>query len=198
MLPTTVAKLIEELCKLPTVGPKTAERLTFYLLKKPDFEIKNLGEAVLDLRKNLTFCKRCFCIAEADLCKLCDSPSREQSLLCVVEEILDLIAIEKTGQFKGIYHVLHGALSPLDGIGPEEIRAEELARRLEKEKGIKEVILATNPTLEGEATAMYLSRLIKPFGVKITRIARGMPQGGDLEYADEVTLGNALKGRVEW
>jgi recombination protein RecR len=194
--PSALSALIEELVRLPGVGPKTAQRLAFHLLKAPRETAVALAEAIVALKDRTRLCARCFNVAEADLCGVCQDPRRDTQILCVVEEVNDLLAIEKTKEFRGLYHVLGGSLSPLDGRGPDQIRAKELTARLEA-GGVREVILATNPNVEGEATALYLLRLLKPFAVKVTRIARGLPMGGDLEYADEVTLARALEGRRE-
>ena len=194
--PPSLAALIEELVRLPGIGPKTAQRLAFHLLKVPRQEAAALAEAVVALKDRTRLCARCFNIAEEELCGICQDPRRDTSLLCVVEEVNDLLAIEKSREYRGSYHVLGGALSPLDGRGPEQIRGRELLQRLEA-GGVREVILATNPNVEGEATALYLLRLLKSLSVKVTRIARGLPVGGDLEYADEVTLARALEGRRE-
>jgi recombination protein RecR len=195
-MPAALAALIEHLVRLPGVGPKTAQRLAFHLLKAPREDASALAEALLALKDRTRLCQRCFNLCEAELCGICVDPRRDGSLLCVVEEINDLLAIEKTREFRGFYHVLGGSLSPLDGRGPEQIRARELLARLES-GDVREVILATNPNVEGEATALYLLRVLKPFPVKVTRIARGLPMGGDLEYADEATLARALEGRRE-
>ena len=189
-----VVRLIEELCKLPGIGPKTAQRLTFYLLRSPGDQARDLARAILEVKEKIGFCSRCYNITDADPCRICSDPARDPSQICVVEEPLDILALERTRSYKGLYHVLHGAISPMDGIGPEDLRVRELLVRLQGDT-VKEVILATNPNLEGEATGMYLSRLISPLGVKVTRLARGLPVGGDLEYADEVTLTRALEGR---
>lgn len=194
--PGALSRLIGELLKLPGIGPKTAQRLAFYLLKVPQEEAAALAQALLDLKDKMRLCPVCGNITEEELCFICRNPNRDPSTLCVVEEANDLFALEKTGEFRGLYHVLGGTISPLEGRGPEQLTAKELLKRLEGGT-IKEVILATNPTVEGEATALYLSRLLKPLGVKVTRIARGLPMGGDLEYADEVTLAKALEGRRE-
>ncbi len=191
-----VARLIEELEKLPTVGPKTAQRLTFYLLRAPTDQVRDLARAILDVKERIIFCSTCFNITEEDPCALCRAGDRDRGLLCVVEEPLDVLAIERTRGFKGLYHVLHGVISPVDGVGPEDLKIRELLARL-GDGGVREVILATNPNLEGEVTAMHLQRLIVPLGVRVTRLARGLPVGGDLEYADEVTLTRALEGRRE-
>ncbi len=199
MLPKSVQNLIDELSKLPGIGPKTAARLVFYLLSKPENDIAALGESVLNLKNNLKHCRRCFSLAENDLCQICADEKRDKSLLAVVEEPLDIIALEKSGGYQGIYYVLGGAISPIDGIGPEDLRIKELLNRL-KEDGIKEVILATNPSLEGEATAAFIKDQIdkRGFDITVTRIARGLPVGGDLEYADEVTLRRSLEGRRDY
>ena len=189
-----VARLIEELGKLPGIGPKTAQRLTFHLLRAPISDARDLANAIVEMKERVSFCTICFNITEADPCWICRGP-RERNVICVVEEPLDVLALERTRAYKGLYHVLHGVISPMDGIGPEELRIRELLPRLSTE--ITEVILATNPNLQGEATAMYLTRLITPLGIRVTRLARGLPVGGDLEYADEVTLTRAIEGRRE-
>jgi recombination protein RecR len=194
--PEPVARLIEALQKLPGVGPKSAQRMTFFLLKRPADEVGELSAALTALKTRIVHCSRCFNVTEEDPCRICSDPARDARSLCVIEEPNDLLAVERTGEFKGRYHVLMGALSPLDGIGPEDIRVRELLHRLDGES-VDEVILATNPSVEGEATAIYLAKLLKPLGLRITRIARGLPVGGDLEYADEVTLSKALEGRKE-
>jgi len=192
--PEPVARLIEALQRLPGIGPKTAQRLTFFLLKRPSDEVQGLAESLTQLKQLIVHCRICFNVTEEDPCRICSDPRRDARSLCIVEEPNDLLALERTGEFRGRYHVLLGALSPLDGIGPEDLRVRELLVRLE-EPGVEEVILATNPSVEGEATAIYLAKLLKPLGMRITRIARGLPVGGDLEYADEVTLSKALEGR---
>ncbi|RME11751.1 MAG: recombination protein RecR [Ardenticatenia bacterium] len=197
VIPKAVARLIDEFSKLPGVGPKTASRLTFYLLRAPEEQVKALADALYELRQNLVMCSRCFNIGESDPCAICLDESRDQTVVCVVEEPLDVIAIERTGVYKGLYHVLHGAISPVDGILPQDLRIRELIQRVQREP-IQEVILATNPTLEGEATAEYIARQLRTHPVRLTRLARGLPMGGDLEYADEVTLSRALQGRSEW
>ena len=194
--PEPVARLIEALQKIPGVGPKSAQRMTFFLLKRPADEVGELSSALTALKTRIVHCSRCFNVTEEDPCRICGDPARDARSLCVVEEPNDLLAVERTGEFKGRYHVLMGALSPLDGVGPEDIRVRELLHRLDGE-AVDEVILATNPSVEGEATAIYLAKLLKPLGVRVTRIARGLPVGGDLEYADEVTLSKALEGRKE-
>ena len=191
-----VARLIEEFTKLPGIGPKTAQRLTFFLLRMPADQARDLARAIVEVKEKIRFCSVCFNITEADPCPMCRGEGRDASTICVVEEPLDILALERTREFKGTYHVLHGAISPMEGIGPEELRVRELLHRVRDHK-VTEVILATNPNLEGEATAMYLAGLLKPLGLKVTRLARGLPVGGDLEYADEVTLTRALQGRRE-
>ncbi|MBI4390761.1 MAG: recombination protein RecR [candidate division NC10 bacterium] len=190
----TLIRLVDALMRLPGVGAKTAQRLAFYLLKAPKEEAAALAEAIVDLKEKTRLCEICFNVAEEPRCPICQDGSRTRGVLCVVEEANDLMAIERTGEFKGVYHVLQGSLSPLEGRGPDDILAKELVQRL-KEGEVQEVILATNPNVEGEATALYLQRLIRPLGVRVTRIAHGLPVGGDIEYADEVTLARALSGR---
>ena len=194
-----VARLIEAFSSLPGVGPKTAQRLTFHLLRAPDTEARVLAAALIDVRDKVVFCDRCFNISDAPLCPICRDPGRDASRLCVVEEPLDVLALERTAEFRGLYHVLHGAISPIDGVGPERLRIRELLARADEAKRdgapFEEVILATNPTLEGEATAMYLAERLEGSVGLVSRIARGLPVGGDLEYADEVTLIRALQGR---
>lgn len=194
--PEAVGRLIEAFQQLPGIGPKTAQRLTFYLLSRPGAETQALADALSALRTEVVRCAVCFNVADVDPCRLCQNPSRDSRLLLVVEEPNDLLAIERTGEYRGRYHVLEGALSPLEGIGPDDLRVKELLARLQG-GGVEEIILATNPNVEGEATALYLARLLRPLGVRITRIARGLPVGGDLEYADQVTLAKALEGRRE-
>lgn len=194
--PRSVSRLIEEFHRLPGIGPKTAQRLTFYLLRAPKPQVEQLSEAIRDLREKITTCAICQNIAESNPCPICGDEARDHSLICVVEEPLDLVAIERTREYTGVYHVLHGAISPVEGIGPEDLRIRELLARLQDGR-VSEVLLATNPNIEGEATAMYLERLIKPLGIRLTRLARGLPVGGDLEYADEITLTRALEGRRE-
>jgi recombination protein RecR len=189
-----VQDLIDELGRLPGVGPKSAQRIAFHLLKVEPADADRLARAIHEVKAKVHFCKICFNVAEGELCRICRDPRRDPSLVCVVEEPRDLVAIERTQEFKGRYHVLGGAISPIEGIGPDDLRIRELLRRLESE-GVGEVILATNPNIEGEATAMYLARLLTPLGVRVTRIASGLPVGGDLEYADEITLGRAFVGR---
>ncbi|MHB1007136.1 MAG: recombination mediator RecR [Chloroflexota bacterium] len=189
-----VVRLIEELCKLPGIGPKTAQRLAFFLLRSPGEQARDLSRAIVEVKERIVFCSTCFNITEADPCRVCVDPVRDNSQICVVEEPLDILAIERTHSYRGLYHVLHGAISPMDGVGPEDLRIRELLNRLHGDT-VREIILATNPNLEGEATGMYLARLIAPLGIKVTRLARGLPVGGDLEYADEVTLTRAMENR---
>ncbi len=194
--PGPVARLIEEFHKLPGVGPKSAQRLTYYLLRMPAAEARALAEAILEVKERITFCPVCQNVTDSNPCRICASDRRDRSMICVVEEPMDTLAMERSGSYRGLYHVLHGAISPMDGIGPEELKIEELLARLRTNEAT-EVILATNPNLEGEATAMYLTRLLRPLGLRITRLARGLPVGGDLEYADDVTLTRAMEGRQE-
>lgn len=191
-----IAKLIEAFTKLPGIGNKTAQRLAFYLLDMPQKEAEELAYAIINAKRSIKYCEVCCNITDKEKCNICSDAKRDDSIICVVEDPRDVVAMEKTREFKGFYHVLHGAISPMDDIGPDEIRIKELLNRI-REGNIKEVILATNPNIEGEATAMYISKIIKPLGVKTTRIAHGVPVGGDLEYADEVTLMKALEGRRE-
>jgi recombination protein RecR len=201
--PAPLDRLIRELCKLPGVGEKTAARLAFHMLKGEKKDVMDLAESIGRLKREIGLCRTCFGLSEVDPrseesveCKVCQDPRREREKICVVEDPEDMIAVEKSQEFKGLYHVLHGAISPLDGIGPESLRIKELLERI-KDASILEVIVATNPTVEGEATALYLSKVVKPLGVKVTRIARGLPMGGDLDYTDAVTLGKAIEGRRE-
>jgi recombination protein RecR len=201
--PAPLARLIQELSKLPGIGEKTAARLGFHMLKCKKEDVFSLAESIGKLRKEMGLCRNCFGFSEIDpangpaaLCTICRNPRREVDKICVVEEPSDLIAVEKSQEFKGLYHVLHGTISPLDGIGPDALRIKELLERL-RNSAVREVIVATNPTMDGEATALYLSKVIKPLGIAVTRIARGLPMGGDLEYTDVVTLGKALEGRRE-
>ncbi len=189
-----LARLIDELTKLPGIGPKTAQRLAFYLLSRPTEDVQSLAAAMVTARERTIHCRVCGNLSEADPCSICTGDGRDRSVICVVEEAKDVQALERTREFAGLYHVLGGAISPLDGIGPEDLRIKELLRRLEGGT-VKEVIVATDPNAEGEVTAMYLARALKPLNVRVTRLARGLPVGGDLEYADEVTLGKALEGR---
>ena len=192
--PEPVARLIDELSKMPTVGPKTAQRLAFHILRLSLEEARALAEAILNVKDKMRYCSICFTITDIDPCATCSNPARSDRVLCVVEDPRDVIALERTREFRGKYHVLHGAISPLDGIGPDELKIAELNARV-RAGGMEEVIVATNPRVEGEATAIYLARVLKPLGVRVTRIAHGLPVGGDLEYADEVTLARALEGR---
>jgi recombination protein RecR len=195
--PRAVTRLIEEFHRLPGIGPKTAQRLTFYLLRAPKDQAQSLAEALAQLKDRITLCAICANIAEENPCAICRDDARDRSIVCVVEEPLDVLALERTREYHGLYHVLHGAISPVEGIGPDDLKIHELLTRIQRDPGIKEIVFATNPNLEGEATAMYLERLIKPLGIRMTRLARGLPVGGDLEYADEVTLTRALEGRRE-
>jgi recombination protein RecR len=191
-----IQELIDELARLPGIGPKSAQRLAFYLIKIDDLEAKNLAEAIIRVKERVAFCRECGNVAEGELCLVCRNPSRDKTVLCVVEEPKDAASVEKAGVIRGRYHILGGAISPLDGIGPEDLRVQELIDRVERD-AVTEVIVATNPNLEGNATAMYVAALLKPIGVKVSRLASGLPVGGDLEYADEVTLTQALEGRRE-
>jgi recombination protein RecR len=191
-----VQSLVDELGRLPGIGPKSAQRIAFYLLKAAPEDAKRLAQAVVEAKERVSWCRQCFNFAEGDLCVYCRDDRRDPTLLCVVEEPRDIVAVERTQEYRGRYHVLLGAISPIEGVGPEQLKIKELLARVADE-GVKEVILATNPNIEGEATAMYLARLLKPLGLRVTRIASGLPVGGDLEYADEVTLGRALEGRRE-
>ncbi|MEY2400805.1 MAG: recombination protein RecR [Ilumatobacteraceae bacterium] len=191
-----VQALIDELGRLPGIGPKSAQRIAFHLLKLPTDDVTRLAMSITDAKARVRFCSRCWNFADGELCPICLDDRRDTTTLCVVEESRDIVSIEKTGEFRGRYHVLLGAMSPLDGIGPEQLKMKELFARLEPE-GVQEVIVCTNPNTEGEVTALYLARMLKPFGIRVTRIASGLPVGGDLEYADELTLGRALEGRRE-
>jgi recombination protein RecR len=191
-----VSRLIEELGKLPGIGPKSAQRLTYYLLRAPQEDAQALAQAILEVKERIVLCSVCQNITDSDPCSICRDEQRDHGIICVVEEPLDILALERTGSYKGLYHVLHGVISPMDGIGPDDLKVQELLARL-KGGEVQEVIMATNPNLEGEATAMYLGRLIAPLGLKVTRLARGLPVGADLEYADNVTLSRALEGRQE-
>ncbi len=192
----SIEKLIESFEKLPSIGHKTAQRLAFYMLDISKEEAKEFTDAILNAKQNLKFCSKCFNISDTDPCNICSDTKRDQSTICVVEDVRDVFAMERTHEFKGIYHILHGSISPMNGIGPDDIKIKELLTRL-MEGNVKELILATNPRVEGEATSMYISKLVKPMGIKVTRIARGIPVGGDLEYTDEITLMKALEGRSE-
>lgn len=191
-----IQELIDELSRLPGIGPKSAQRLAFYLVKTDPADAKRLAAAIVNAKERIHFCRECGNVAEAELCRICGDPGRDPTVLCVVEEPKDVATVERAGVIKGRYHVLGGAISPLDGIGPEDLRTQELLERVERDHA-SEVIIATNPNLEGNATAMYVAALLKPAGVKVTRLASGLPVGGDLEYADEVTLSQALEGRRE-
>ncbi|MEO6629098.1 MAG: recombination mediator RecR [Aquihabitans sp.] len=191
-----VQDLIDELGRLPGVGPKSAQRIAFHLLKLPKEDAVRLSRAIVVAKEKVAWCTRCFNLADAELCAICGDDRRDSTMLCVVEEPKDLVAVEKTGEYRGRYHVLQGAINPMEGIGPDQIRVKELLTRIVPEE-VEEIILCTNPNIEGEATAMYLARTLGPLGLKVTRIASGLPVGGDLEYADELTLGRALEGRRE-
>ncbi len=194
--PEPISKLIDSFMKLPGIGPKTASRLAFFVLTMQEDTVLNFAKALVDAKRNLSYCSVCGNITDVDPCHICQDVQRDRSTICVVQDPKDVIAMEKMKDYHGLYHVLHGAISPMDGIGPEDINVPSLLKRLQSEE-VEELILATNPTIEGEATAMYISRLIKPSGIRTTRIAHGLPVGGDLEYADEVTLSKALEGRRE-
>ena len=198
LIPEPVQRLIDAFSRLPGIGPKTASRLTFHLLRGAADLSQNLSEALAGLRANTAYCQQCFNVTTADrtLCEICAHPQRDPNIICVVEEPLDVLALERTGGYEGLYHVLHGALSPIEGVGPEDVKIKELIDRL-KAGGVDEVIIATNPSMEGDATAMYIHQQLEPFGVRVTRLARGLPVGGDLEYADQNTLLRALAGRQE-
>jgi len=196
MYPLPIARLIEEFSKLPGIGKRSAERLAFHILKQPVESAERFSNALIEAKKKITFCPVCQSLTDATPCSICSNPKRDHSLICVVENPKDILAMEKTKEFKGVYHVLHGVISPIDGIGPDDIKIKELLIRT-KDTDVKEIIMATNPSIEGEATAMYISNLFKNFGIKVTRIAHGLPVGGELEYADEITLTKALEGRHE-
>jgi len=193
----SIEKLIESFERLPSIGHKTAVRLAFHVLDLSEEETSEFINSIVEAKKNLKYCSTCFNITETDPCPICSNTKRDHTSICVVEDVKDVIAMEKTHEFRGLYHVLHGSISPMNGVGPDDIKIKELLNRINSEEGVKEVILATNPRVEGEATAMYISKLIKPLGVKATRIAHGIPVGGDLEYTDEITLMKALEGRRE-
>lgn len=193
----SVNKLIQELSKLPGIGPKSAQRLTYHIVRIPEEEARALAEAIRAIKETTLFCSRCQNIADQDPCDICSNANRDSSQICVVEEPLDAMTIERAGCYRGLYHVLHGVISPMNGVGPEDLKIRELLARL-REEDVKEVILATNPTLEGESTAIYIRRQVEPLGIKITHLARGLPMGGDLEYADETTLSRAFQGRQEF
>ena len=192
----SIEKLIESFEKLPSIGSKTAARLAFYILNASEEETNEFIKRIQDAKDNLKYCSQCYNITDTDPCPICSNSARDKSVICVVEDVKDVVAMERTHEFKGVYHVLHGSISPMNGVGPDDIKIKELLSRLMNGE-VKEIILATNPRVEGEATAMYISKLVKPLGVKVTRIAHGIPVGGDLEYTDEVTLGKALEGRVQ-
>jgi len=194
--PEPIAKLIDAFSRLPGIGPKTAGRLAFHVLRMKEEDVLDFAKALVSAKRNLRYCSVCCNITDTDPCRICSDKNRDASSICVVQEARDVVAMERTREYHGLYHVLHGAISPMEGIGPDDIKIAELLHRLSDER-VQELILATNPNIEGEATAMYLSKLVKPFGVKVTRIAHGLPVGGDLEYADEVTLSKALEGRRE-
>lgn len=193
---TPVTKLIEEFSKLPGIGKKSAQRLAFHVINIPLESANELASSIINAKKNIRYCNICCNLTDKDICNICTSKKRDELVICVVESPKDVVAMEKTKEFNGLYHVLHGSISPMEGIGPDKIRIKELLKRIQA-KDIEEIILATNPTIEGEATAMYISKLLKPIGIKTTRIAYGIPVGGDLEYADEITLSKALEGRRE-
>ena len=192
----SIEKLIEAFERLPSIGSKTAARLAFYMLDRSEEEVNEFVNAIISAKKNLKYCSKCYNISDTDPCEICANPKRDNSVICVVEDVKDVVAMERTHEFNGVYHVLHGSISPMNGVGPDDIKIKELLSRV-MDGSVKEIILATNPRVEGEATAMYLSKLIKPLDVKTTRIAHGIPVGGDLEYTDEVTLSKALEGRRE-
>lgn len=196
LYPKSIATLIEHFQKFPSVGPKSAQRMAFYLLRMPISEVRKFAQSIVEAKENTHTCEVCFNLSSTSPCEICQSPKRDRSTICVVAETKDLIAIEKTNEYKGLYHVLQGLISPMDGIGADDIRIKELLTRLTDEN-VKEVILALSPSVEGEATSLYLSKLIKPFGIKISRIAFGLPVGADLEYADEITIARAIEGRRE-
>lgn len=197
IIPSSIQALIDEFAKLPGIGPKTAQRLTFYLLRKPNKSSEDLGRAAEGLRKGIRYCDTCCNFTDTETCSVCSNGSRDKTIVCVVSEPLDVVALEKSGSYRGLYHVLGGVISPVEGIGPDDLFIAQLVTRI-KAGDINEIIIATNPNLEGEATALYIQKLIQPLGTKITRIARGLPVGGDLEYADEITLSRALEGRRDY
>jgi recombination protein RecR len=192
--PRALNNLIEEFCRLPGIGEKTAQRLAFFLLRTPTVRAERLAQTIVELKEKIVFCSQCSSITETDPCRICTDPARDRSLICVVEDPSDVFLIERTGVYKGLYHVLMGALSPLDGIGPEQLKIDSLMARV-AQGGIREIICATNPNMEGETTVLYLAKLLKPHGVRLTRLAHGLPVGGHLEYADEITLSRSLEGR---
>lgn len=191
---TPIQQLIDQLGRLPGIGPKSAQRIAFHLLKAPDADVDQLAGAITDAKRTVRFCRRCCNMATGEVCEICSDPRRDESRICVVEDPRDVVAFERTGEFRGLYHVLHGAINPMEGIGPDQLRMAELLQRVGAES-VEEVIVGTNPNLEGEATAMYVASVLAPLGVSVTRLASGLPVGGDLEYADELTLGRALAGR---
>lgn len=197
IIPPSIERVIEEFNKLPGIGQKSAERLAFYLLKKTDIDVERFGDAVNNMKKGIKFCSICKNLTNNETCSICENEIRNKRTICIVEDVLDLVALEKSGEYKGVYHVLHGVISPIDGIGPDELTIAELIERL-KEGGIEEIIFALNPSMEGEATSAYLMRYIKPYNIKVSRIARGIPVGGNLEYADSQTIKRALEGRMEY
>ena len=192
-----VGKLVDQFHRLPGIGPKTAQRLTYHLVRMPEEQARSLAEAILAVKENIILCSQCYNITESDPCAVCSDPGRDQTRVCVVEEALDVVALERTRTYKGLYHVLHGVISPANGVGPDDLKIQPLVGRV-KRGGVEELILATNPNLEGEATSMYIHGLLSPMVVRVTRPARGLPVGGDLEYADEVTLARAIEGRQEF
>ncbi len=189
-----IERLMDALTRLPGIGPKSAARLAYYLLRAPDELVQDLVEALQAVKREVTYCRRCFNVAQGEVCAICADPEREAGIICVVEDPLDVVAIERAGAYRGLYHVLHGVINPLENVGPDDLRIRELVHRVQEEP-VAEVILATNPNMEGEATAMYIARLLRPLGVRVTRLAHGLPVGGDLEYADQHTLARALEGR---
>lgn len=192
----SIEKLVESFEKLPSIGHKTAQRLAFHILDLSNDEVKEFVDSITNAKKNIKYCSKCYNISDSEICSICSNPKRDETTICVVEDVRDVVAMERTHEFNGVYHVLHGSISPMSGVGPDDIKIKELLARL-MDGSVKEIILATNPRVEGEATSMYISKLVKPLGVKATRIARGIPIGGDLEYTDEVTLTKALEGRSE-
>jgi recombination protein RecR len=194
--PRALNNLIDELCRLPGIGEKTAQRLAFFILRSPAVRVERLAQAIAEIKEKILFCSQCSSITESDPCPLCTDTSRDRSLICVVEDPSDVFLVERTGAYKGVYHVLMGALSPLDGIGPEQLKIDALMTRIDQ-GGVREVICATNPNMEGEATVLYLAKLLKPRGIRLTRLAHGLPVGGHLEYADEITLSRSLEGRLD-
>lgn len=194
-LPKSIQNLIDEFSRLPGIGPKTAERLAIHLLHSPHSRIKDLGDSVLNMKDGVEFCTQCWHLADDPLCAICRDEARNRSVICVVEHVLDVVAIEKSRAFSGLYHVLHGVLSPMDGIGPEDLKLYDLEKRV-KEGGVREIVIAVNPSIEGETTAMYMIKMLKPYDVRVTRIARGLPVGGELGYADESTISRAITGRM--